>query len=357
MSRARTLSKLFNTDGNLNLSPVESINGNAPFGRKNIIINGDQRIAQRGTDINGLSVDASYIADRFLTRNYGGAGTYNYDQVTDTVPDGFQYSSKLTVATAASDVGTRGYSIEQRIEGYNVSQLRLGKSDARSFTISFWARSSVAGTYSTGVRTTSAEYHYVSEFTLVADTWKYISYTVPALTSSLSNIDRTNGTGLIVDLIGLASQTAKETSTLNTWTSGNKVFSSNQTDWMGTSGNTLHFTGVQLEIGDQATDFEYTDINDELLRCKRYFQPYTQYVEQSNGTTGSFGNTPVAFVPAMRAAPSFTATTSNGSSSSLNSMTVRGSAADGYFAYSFNYSTTTSGYFYLSRRGTADAEL
>lgn len=358
MSRARTLSKLFNTDGNLNLSPVESINGNAPFGRKNLIINGDQRIAQRGTDINGISDDGDYIADRFRTRDYGGAGTYNYDQVTDTVPDGFKYASKLTVASAATDVGTYGYSIEQVIEGNNIQQIRIGRSDAKAFTVSFWARSSVAGTYSSGIRTNSADISFVTEFTLVADTWKYVSYTVPAYTTSVpTNLDEATGVGFFVTIAGLAAQTAKETSTLDAWQSGNYVWSDNQTNWMGTSGNTFHFTGVQIEVGDQATDFEYTDINDELLRCKRYFQPYSQYVEQSNGTSGSFGNTPVAFVPAMRVSPTFVATTSNGSSSSLNSMTVRGSAADGFYQYSFNYSTTTSGYFYLSRRGTADAEF
>lgn len=273
MSRARTLSKLFNTDGNLNLSPVESINGNAPFGRKNLIINGDQRIAQRGTDINGISGDGDYIADRFRTRDYGGAGTYNYDQVTDTVPDGFKYASKLTVASAATDVGTYGYSIEQIIEGYNIQQIRLGRSDAKAFTVSFWARSSVAGTYSSGVRTDSGDISFVTEFTLAADTWKYISYTVPAYTTSVpTNLNETNGVGLMLTVAGLASQTAKETSTLDAWQSGNEVWSSNQTNWMGTSGNTFHFTGVQIEVGDQATDFEFVNYTEELAKCQRYFQ-------------------------------------------------------------------------------------
>ena len=365
MSRARTLSKLFNTDGNLNLSPVESINGNSPFGRKNLIINGDQRIAQRGDDINGISNDSSYIADRFCTRDYGGAGTYNYDQVTDVVPDGFKYASKLTVATAASDVGTYGYSIEQRIEGYNIQPLRIGRSDAKSFTVSFWARSSVAGTYSSSVKTGGGDISFVTEFTLVADTWKYVSYTVPAYTTSVpTNLDEVNGVGLFVTVAGLASQTAKETSTLDAWQSGNKVWSSDQTNWMGTSGNTFHFTGVQIEIGDQATDFEHRSQGEELALATRYYEVLEGDTNSSvfmgivsANVIGSSGYSwPVnqfihtRSIP-MRTAPTATVTgTGNGSLSNVSSATL----ARTYAINSRNFPDSQYIYF---QKITFDAEL
>jgi hypothetical protein len=250
---------------------------------RNLIINGDQRIAQRGTDLNGKKENV-YIADRYILRTYNASsvGAFDYDQVTDTVPDGFKYSTKLTVATAATDVGTYGYAVEQRVEGYNMAHLRLGRSDAKSFTVSFWARSSVAGTYTSSVRTTSAEYSYVTTFTLVADTWKYVSYTVPVLTSSLSNLDETNASGLIFQIAAFGSQTSKETSTLNSWQSGNFTFATTQTNWMGTLGNTFHFTGVQIEVGDKATPFEHRSYGDELARCQRYF-----YAMNSNTSTGT----------------------------------------------------------------------
>lgn len=242
-------------------------------GRRNLIINGAMEVSQRGTDINALG-ETGYSSDRFRTRTYGGDGRFDYDQVTDVVPSStFKYAAKYTVSTAATDVGSFGYSVQQVIEGYNIAQLRIGRSDAKPFTISFWARSSVSGTYSSGVATAFGDISFVTEFTLVADTWKYISYTVPAYTTSVpTNLNETNGSGLFFTVIGLASQTSKQTSTLDAWQSGNFAFSSNQTNFMSATSRTVHITGVQLEVGENASDFEHRSYGEELALCQRYYQ-------------------------------------------------------------------------------------
>ena len=243
------------------------------LGRRNLVINGAMQVTQRGPDINDIANDSTYIMDRFLTRNYGGNGTYDYDQSTDVPTATFKNSIKLTCKSASTNTGTAGYSLEQRIEGFNIRQLRLGRSNAQPFTISFWVKSSIAGTYSTGVRTTSAEYSYVTEFALSANTWTYVTYTAPALTTSLSSLNEdSGGAGLLVDLVGLGKQTNKETSTLNAWQAGNKVNSSNQVAWMDNVNATLYVTGVQLEVGDTATDFEHRSFGEELAACQRYYE-------------------------------------------------------------------------------------
>ena len=242
-------------------------------GARNLIINGAMTVSQRGVDINSLG-ETAYSTDRFRTRTYGGNGRFDYDQVTDVVPSStFKYAAKYTVSTAATDVGSFGYSVQQVIEGHNIAQLRIGRSDAKPFTISFWARSSVSGTYSSGVATASGDISFVTEFTLVANTWKYISYTVPAYTTSVpTNLNETNGSGLFFTVIGLASQTSKQTSTLDAWQSGNFAFSSNQTNFMSATTRTVHITGVQMEVGDVATPFEHESYGDTLLKCQRYFE-------------------------------------------------------------------------------------
>ena len=242
------------------------------LGRRNLIINGAMQVSQRGTDINDIANDSTYIVDRFLTRHYGGNGTYDYDQSTDVPTATFKNSLKLTCKSASTNTGTYGYSIEQKIEGYNIRQLRLGRSNAQPITVSFWVKSSVAGTYSTGLRTSSAEYSYVTEFALSANTWTYVTYTAPALTTSLSQLSEGSSGGLIVDLVCLGKQTSKTTSTLNAWQSGNYVFSNNQVAWSDNANATLNVTGVQLEVGDTATDFEHRSYGEELALCQRYYE-------------------------------------------------------------------------------------
>ena len=249
------------------------IGSQSALSNRNLVINGAMVVSQRGTDINALG-ETGYSSDRFRTRTYGGNGRFDYDQVTDVVPSStFKYAAKYTVSTAATDVGSFGYSVQQVIEGHNIAQLRIGRSDAKPFTISFWAKSSVSGTYSSGVTTAFGDISFVTEFTLVANTWKYISYTVPAYTTSVpSNLNETNGSGLFFTVIGLASQTSKQTSTLDAWQSGNFAFSSNQTNFMSATSRTVHITGVQMEVGEQATPFEHRPFGDELLACMRYYQ-------------------------------------------------------------------------------------
>jgi hypothetical protein len=292
-----------------------SVADNAVHGRRNLIINGAMQISQRGTDINDISGDTAYNADRFRTRDYGGNGTYDYDQ-SGNIPDStFNKSLKLTCKSAATDIGTFGYSLEQIIEGYNIAQLHLGRSTAKPITVSFWVKSSIAGTYSTGLRTTLGEFSFTTEFTLLANTWTYVTYTAPALTTTLSSLNEDTNVGLHVDIIGLGAQTSKIASTLDAWEAGNKVFSSNQTAWMSNAGATLNVTGVQLEVGD-ASPFEHRSYGEELALCQRY---YYQLAKSGAGSeiviagATSGGTNFSAYMPlVMRSSPTITWPTSSG---------------------------------------------
>jgi hypothetical protein len=313
MSRARDFADLAGSSSNIStvaadsstLDQVATSYGAGGITGKNLIINGALTVSQRGVDINSLG-ETVYSADRFRTRTYGGNGRFDYDQVTDVVPSStFKYAAKYTVSTAATDVGSFGYSVQQVIEGHNIAQLRIGRSDAKPFTISFWARSSVSGTYSSGVATNSGDISFVTEFTLVANTWEYISYTVPAYTTSVpTNLNETNGNGLFFTVIGLASQTSKQTSTLDAWQSGNFAFSSNQTNFMSATTRTVHITGVQLEVGSQATPFEHRSYGDELARCQRYYA--TSGIVLATGTPSRYHNQ-INLPVTMRVQPTITA--------------------------------------------------
>jgi len=336
-------------------SAVTPAKVSANLGRRNLIINGAMQVSQRGTDIDDIANDGQPNMDRFRTRDYGGNGTYDYDQ-SGNVPDStFTKSLKLTCKSASTNTGSYGYSLEQLIEGYNIVKLRLGRSTAQKITVSFWVKSSLAGTYSTGMRTTSGEYSYVTEFTLSANTWKYVTYTAPALTTTLSSLDETINVGLHIDIVGLGKQTSKTTSTLNAWQAGNYVFSSNQVAWADNANATLNVTGVQVEAGDTATEFEHRSFDEELHACKRYYQKsfvygttpanagnttsnvydgnMTGYCGSNNGGIYSGGQ---PLVPEMRVNPTMTTYgNSNGHWGQMiptNTGTVSYSAGAGYIA-------------------------
>ena len=296
------------------------------LGRRNLIINGAMQVSQRGTDINDIANDSTYIMDRFLTRDYGGDGTYDYDQSANVPTATFKNSLKLTCKSASTNTGTYGYSIEQRIEGYNIRQLRLGRSNAQPITVSFWVKSSVAGTYSTGMRTTSAQYSYVTEFTLLADTWTYVTYTAPALTNSLSSLnEESGGAGILLDLIVLGKQTGKSTSTLNAWQTGNYVSSTNQVAWMDSVNATLNVTGVQVEAGDTATPFEHRSFGEELAACQRYYQQDASLAIRGTNTAAPY-RLPIYFKGSMRASPTIAI-----SGSGVSNTTIYGSPTNEHF--------------------------
>jgi hypothetical protein len=349
-SKARLISAAFTSTGDIKSDNLDNVSAgfdsadvltiSAPLSNRNLIINGAMTVSQRGTSISATA-DSTYTADRFRTRNYGGNGTYTVSTLQTDVPSegGFKYSTKFAVNSAATDTGTYAYGVEQSIEGYNIAQLRLGRSDAKQFTLSFWVKSSLSGTYTSAVRTSTAEYSYVFEFSLTANTWTKITKTIPALTSTLSSLDETDGAGLLVSPINLGAQTSKSTATTNTWLSGNYVFTSNQVDWMGTAGATCHLTGVQLEVGETATPFEHRSYADELARCQRYLYRTSGGPGATNAPNHlgpgfaysgtNLGHVSVHFPQTMRAKPTFSfsgISAWNGSSYAITSIVTNNSS-------------------------------
>ena len=236
---------------------------------RNKIINGDMRIDQRNEGAsNTITSDGQSVLDRWKYRTFSGSGIYSVQRVSDA-PAGFTYSNKITVTTTDTSGGSGGYSIDHRIEGYNLTDLNFGTSDAKTFTVSFWVKSSIAGVYSVSARTYSATGSCVSIYTInSANTWEYKTITFPA--NTLYTTNTTNGYAILLDF-GFAAQTIKTTSTIGAWQAGNYVFYPSQVNLIQTSGATFQITGVQLEKGSVATPFEYRNFQQELAMCQRYY--------------------------------------------------------------------------------------
>lgn len=237
---------------------------------RNRIINGAMAISQRN-GIGAVNVSSdSYTLDRWLNRVSGG-GVITNQQSSSVVPANFSYSAALTVQTADSSIAaTDVYDFEQRIEGFNTADLGWGTSAALPVTLSFWVRSSVTGTYGVGLQSASYTRSYVATYTInSANTWEYKTITVPGDTGGTQNNSNGLGVGVCFDLGSGSNCNA----TAGSWGAGGGLWrTSGCVNWIANSGATFYITGVQLEVGTQATPFEWRQYTTELQLCQRYYE-------------------------------------------------------------------------------------
>jgi len=247
-----------------------TINGATPTAYntmgKNRIINGAMEIDQRNAG-SAATVTNDYVLDRFKIFEQTD-GAISTQQVT-TVPAGFKNSMKITVTTADSSLAANQLtSIFQPIEGLNCTDLSWGTSDAKTVTLSFWVRSSLTGTFGGCLVNGAVDRSYVFQYTVnSADTWEQKSITVAGDTSGTWLT--TNGVGVYV-LWSLGDGTDYQ-GTANAWQAGSKRSASGNVNLLGTNGATFYITGVQLEVGSVATEFERRPYGTELQLCQRYY--------------------------------------------------------------------------------------
>ena len=303
------------------LAPISSVH-------RNRIINGSFTIDQRnaGASVTVNATGSFFPVDRFFGYGQSTDGVFTLQRNT-TVPAGFINSLIATITTADASIGaTQEYGLNHNIEGFNVADLGWGTADAKSITISFWTRSSVTGTHSGSLSNNAYNRAYVFSYTIsAANTWEYKTITIAGDTSGTWLKD--NGVGIRVRWnLGSGSTWL---GTAGAW--GGTFFNgaTGSVQLISTLSATFYITGVQLEVGTQATSFEYRQYQQELALCQRYaykisgsnaFSPLTGAGQGTTATTIAFT------VPAkvsMRATPSLLTTgnlciTANG----LNSLTA-----------------------------------
>lgn len=238
---------------------------------KNLLMNASMLVAQRGTSFTGVT-SSQYILDRWAC-NLVTLGTHTFSQDTD-VPSGYGFarSLKVLVTTAdASPAAADALNITQRIEGRLCQVIRKGTSNAKELTVSFWVKSSTTGTYIVDMIDQDNTRQCSKSYTIsAANTWELKSVTFPADTTGALDNDANNSLSI---LFWLAAGSNFSSGTLNTtWaatTNANRAVG--QTNLAGTVNNYFNITGVQMELGPSATEFEFVPFDVEHLRCQRYY--------------------------------------------------------------------------------------
>ena len=252
---------------------------------RNIIINGDMKQSQRSTSVASITGSGYNTVDRFRT-NMSSAGTWTQSQST-TVPSGqgFSTSLKMDCTTADGSLSAGDYLIiDQRVEGQNLQYLKKGTSSAESTTISFWVRSNKTGTYIAALNDTDNSRYIAKSYTISsADTWEKKTLTFAGDTTGAFGND--NGTSLKVQF-WLAAGTTYTSGTLATsWESATNANQAvGQVNLADSTSNEWYITGVQLEAGTTASDFEFLPHDIQIERCKRYFQTIGSIANPANGS-------------------------------------------------------------------------
>jgi mannose/fructose-specific phosphotransferase system component IIA len=278
---------------------------------KNLIHNGAVPVSQRGvnaTIVTGFdSTTNSYIADRFLASGNGSPqNRADLKHVSSGGPTGFPNFIRYDVTTAETAVAAGESSIiQQRIEGFNLQSIQAS-SGIVALTLQFYMRSPKTGTHCVYLSTQNTR-NIVKEFTVAsADTWEKhtVSFVADASGGTVSNAATEF---LRVGWPIIAGTTYQGTA--DAWTASNIFATSNQQNLADNTANNIDITGVQLEVGSVATDFEHEDISVTLAKCQRYLRHLVSTTNTpilagySGTTTAAYFS--VQFDPVMRAAPTF----------------------------------------------------
>ena len=289
-----------NSSGNANFTGIvtaaQFATSQVQLSHRNIIINGDMRIAQRGTS----STSSGYkTIDRFKMNAGGANATLTQEQVdvssgTSPYVRGFRKAFKIT--NAGQNANSSGYVYMQyQIEAQDIAtsgwRYMYETSAEDHITLSFWVKASVTQNYlffyHTNDGTTKEFSHLIS---LTGGAWTKVSITAPG--NSGITIDNDNGVGLNLYWTPYLGDTYTSGSTVDQWVThaGYTSRPDMPNTWWTTSNSTFELTGVQLEVGKVSSAFEHRHQTEELLRCQRYYYDLVQATSAPNDTFGQQGN-------------------------------------------------------------------
>ena len=271
---------------------------------KNLIINGDMQVAQRATSVASITTNNYYTADRFGT-NVTTLGTWTQSVENDApTGSGFRKSLKMLCTTADASPAAGDYIVFlQRFEGQNLQQIAKGTSSAKELTLSFWVKANVTGTYIVGFYDNDNNRSVSKSYTINASaTWEKKTILIPADTTGA--FDNDNAASLYLEWF-LGAGSNRTSGTLQTsW--GSYVaanYAVGQTNLAASTNNYWQITGVQLEVGSTATEFEFLPAQVELALCQRYFQKSDVMAMGCESVNLFDQRYPMSFPVTMRIAP------------------------------------------------------
>jgi hypothetical protein len=257
------------TETDANFAPITR-------GRKNLIINGNFAITQRGTAFTGLTAD-TWTLDRWLWQETSDA-TVDVRQVATTTVEGQSMYLKMNVTTADTSISAAQHAmVRYKMEGYDAGAFTWNATDQavkRDITLSFTTVHTRTGTYCVSIQNSAIDRSYIAEYTQsVANTVEEHTITFPAPTDGTWLVG--NNVGLFINFIVACGTNFHGVA--DTWLSANDIATSNQVNALGAVTDNFRIYAVQLEVGTVATDFEHIAFSEQLALCQRYYEKSFSY--------------------------------------------------------------------------------
>jgi hypothetical protein len=268
---------------------IGSINAGGGGVNRNVIINGAMNVAQRGTSETGVGGSNGYFTvDRFQFANVDTNGRYTVTQ-DSSAPAGFANSTKLDCTTADTSVAsTELIKFRQKIEGQNLQGFAKGTSDAKPFAVSFYVKGNASATYACELLDQDNDRQITKLFSVTTD-WTRVELTFPADTTG--TFDDDNAQSMQIQFV-LHSGSAYTSGTLNSdaWaaTSATERYGG-ISSFVDSTDRTFFITGIQMEVGQNPTEFEHEPVERTLLKCQRYFRIFTSDESVNNFTRIGMG--------------------------------------------------------------------
>ena len=347
---------------------IGNINAGGGGVNRNLIINGAMNVAQRATSETGVGGSAGYfVCDRWNIARNTTNGRFTMSQ-DSSAPSGFANSLKLDCTTDDTSIAAdEQMMIQQRIEGQNLQGFAKGTSDAKPFAVSFYVKGNASATYCCELRDQDNNRTAGKLFSVTTD-WTRVELTFDADTTGTFDDDNARSLDLTIFLhagsdFNDPSGTLQQT--FGTRVNGNRAVGISS--FFDSTDRTFFITGVQLEVGENATEFEHEPFERTLAKCQRYFQLIVEGNQKIISMAHWAASTEVDFVlhiPPMRARPTLDYTTGNeywriggngGSTNTLDNLNVNtwstesninlwtttgagGTAGYASYAYSYNAS-------------------
>jgi len=270
------------------------IGGQQVGGRRNIVINGAMQVAQRGTSETGVGASAGYFTcDRWKIETNATAGRATMTQTADG-PSGFANCLKLDCTTADTSIAASElFQISYKIEGQDLQQLKKGTSDAESVTISFYTKANGAFTFGLEVYDNDNTRQMTKLF---ATTTNWVRHELTFPPDTTGTLDDDNATSIFLSFwLHSGSTFAGGTLETSFASATNANRAAGIDSFFSSTDNNFFLTGVQMEVGEQATPFEHRSFGEELALCQRYFYRW-------DSTTSAYNNIALGYTMNANAA-------------------------------------------------------